>query len=52
LIAARLEKQLGIPILDSVAFTLWGCLDSLDIPTRPLAAFGSIFSRGQQRADV
>ena len=52
LIAARLEKQLGIPILDSVAFTLWGCLDSLDIPTHSLAAFGSIFSRGQQRADL
>lgn len=47
IVAAKLEKKLGIPVLDSVAFTLWGCLDRLDIPTSPLKAFGSIFALEQ-----
>jgi len=43
LVAAALEKELGIPVLDSVSFTLWGCLRELDIPTEKLSHFGSMF---------
>ena len=43
LVAAGLEAELGIPVLDSVAFTLWGTLDALDIPMEPLADFGMMF---------
>jgi maleate isomerase len=43
LIAADIEQRLGIPVLDSVAFTMWGCLTQLGIPTAPLAKFGSLF---------
>lgn len=44
LIAARLERRLGIPVLDSVAFTLWGCLAALRVDPAPLREFGSIFA--------
>lgn len=44
LVAAALERRLGIPVLDSVAFTLWGCLDAIGVPTEKLAGFGSIFA--------
>lgn len=44
MIAASLEQELGIPIYDSVAFTLWGCLDVAGIDMTPLAGFGSLFS--------
>lgn len=43
LVAAELERELGIPVLDSVAFTLWGTLDALRIPTGPLAGHGMMF---------
>jgi maleate isomerase len=44
LIAPALEERLGIPVLDSVAFTLWSCLRTLNIPMDPLAGFGRMFS--------
>lgn len=44
LVAAELEQRLGIPVLDSVAFTLWGCLDAIDVPMEKLREFGSIFA--------
>lgn len=44
LVAAEIERRLGIPVFDSVSFTLWGCLQKLDIPMAALAAFGSVFS--------
>nr|WP_272213304.1 aspartate/glutamate racemase family protein [Marinicella sp. W31]MDC2879251.1 aspartate/glutamate racemase family protein [Marinicella sp. W31] len=44
MIAADLEKELGIPVMDSVAFTLWGCLHELGIPTQRLERFGQIFA--------
>lgn len=44
LVAAELEQRLGIPVLDSVAFTLWGCLDAIDVPMDRLSGFGSIFA--------
>ena len=44
LIAAALERRLGIPVLDSVAFTLWGCLAAVGVEPTPLGEFGSIFA--------
>ena len=45
LIAADLERELGLPVLDSVAFTLWGCLKELGIPMSALAGFGAMFTK-------
>lgn len=44
LVAARLERELDIPIFDSIAVTLKGCLDVARVDTAPLARFGSVFS--------
>jgi len=44
LIAPDLERRLGVPVLDSVAFTLWSCLDVMNVPTAPLRAFGAVFA--------
>ena len=44
LIAPRLEGELGIPVLDSVAFTLWGCLAAACVDMRPLREFGRMFA--------
>lgn len=43
-VGAEIERALGVPIIDSVAATLWGCLRALDLPTAPLAGFGSLFA--------
>ena len=43
-VAARLERELGIPILDSVAVTLWAALKAAGGPTTPYAAWGRLFS--------
>lgn len=43
LIAPQLERELGIPVLDSVAFTLWGCLEATGINMQPLHRFGRMF---------
>ncbi len=45
LIAAKLEARLGIPVLDSVAFTLWGCLRETGVPMHALKEYGRMFSR-------
>ncbi|MEM8854658.1 MAG: aspartate/glutamate racemase family protein [Pseudomonadota bacterium] len=42
--AAALEAELGIPVLDSVAVTLWGCLRRAGVDTKPLAGNGRLFS--------
>ncbi len=42
--AAELEAELSIPILDSVAVTLWGCLRKLGVDTAPLQGFGRLFA--------
>lgn len=42
--AAALEAELGLPILDSVAVTLWGCLHRAGIRTDPLTRFGRLFA--------
>lgn len=49
LIAPELEQQTGVPILDSVAFTLWGCLDKTGVPMDRLTHYGQMFTyRGDQ----
>lgn len=44
MIAAALEAELDIPILDSVAVTLWGCLNAIGIETGALGRHGRLFS--------
>ncbi|OYW53856.1 MAG: Asp/Glu/hydantoin racemase [Rhizobiales bacterium 12-68-15] len=44
LIAAELERELGIHVLDSVAFTLWGCLKETGVPMDRLKPYGVMFS--------
>ncbi|NEX48810.1 maleate cis-trans isomerase family protein [Pseudotabrizicola algicola] len=42
--AAALEAELNIPILDSVAVTLWGCLTKIGADPAPLKGFGRLFA--------
>ena len=42
-VAPRLEQELGLPILDSVAFTLWKALVELKAETSVLRRWGSLF---------
>jgi maleate isomerase len=44
MIAADLERELGIPVLDSVAFTLWGCLEETGVPMAALSKYGRMFT--------
>jgi maleate isomerase len=44
LVAPALERELGVPILDSIAVTLWGSLKAAGAPTAPLAGFGRLFA--------
>jgi maleate isomerase len=39
----RIERDTGVPVLDSVAVTLWHCLDRLGHDHAPLAACGGPF---------
>jgi maleate isomerase len=39
----RLEAELGIPIFDSVAVTLWKCLTETGVPTGSLEPWGRVF---------
>lgn len=43
LVVPTLERELGVPILDSVAFTLWATLAIAGVETRPLERFGRLF---------
>lgn len=43
-LAPRLEAELGIPILDSVAVTLWQCLKETGVSPARLADWGRIFA--------
>jgi maleate isomerase len=43
-VAARLERELGIPVLDSVAVTLWAALKVAGAPTAPYAQWGRLFT--------
>jgi maleate isomerase len=42
-LAHRLEAELGVPIYDSVAVTLWACLDCLGAPMTALQGWGRMF---------
>jgi maleate isomerase len=42
-IAARLEQELGIPIIDSIAATLWHSLALAGMASADLAAWGRVF---------
>lgn len=44
LIAAEIEAEFGIPVLDSIAVTLWGTLRMLGVDYSPLASFGKLFT--------
>jgi maleate isomerase len=46
LMAPVLERELGIPIFDSVAFTLWKTLRATGADMGPLAKYGRLFSMG------
>lgn len=43
LVAPHVEAEFGIPVIDSIAVTLWGALCALDVDTSSLAGFGRVF---------
>lgn len=43
-IAASLEEELDMPVLDSVAVTAWACLSAAGIDTGRIAGWGRVFS--------
>ncbi|MDW3221838.1 MAG: aspartate/glutamate racemase family protein [Paracoccaceae bacterium] len=43
LIAPQIEAEFGIPVIDSIAVTLWGTLNMLGIDYSVLAPFGQLF---------
>lgn len=43
-LAARLESELHVMILDSVAVTLKACLDAVAVPTSELTSWGRLFA--------
>lgn len=42
-VMASLEAEMGIPVIDSAAAGVWGCLTALCISTAPAAGFGRLF---------
>lgn len=42
-IAPEIERRLGIPVYDSVSFTLWGAMRLAGLPTGALTRFGALF---------
>jgi maleate isomerase len=43
-VAATVEEETDVPVLDSVAVTLWHCLQLAGVDTAPLASWGRIFT--------
>jgi maleate isomerase len=43
-VAHRLEQQLGVPVFDSIAVTLWACLIAAGIDPRRIQGWGSLFT--------
>ena len=43
MVVAALEAELGIPVFDSIAVTLFGCLEAAGVSTAGLAQFGRLF---------
>ncbi|MGR3343873.1 MAG: maleate cis-trans isomerase family protein [Paracoccaceae bacterium] len=46
-IAPKLEMELGIPVLDSVSFTLWRTIQLAGADTKRIIGWGGLFRRGQ-----
>ncbi len=46
LVAPAVEDEYDVPVIDSIAVTLWTALRKLGVDTRPLAPFGRLFSAG------
>lgn len=44
-VACALELELEVTIYDSVAVTLWACLDRLGVATAPLTSWGRMFEQ-------
>lgn len=44
LVAAAVEEEYGVPVIDSIAVTLWTALRKLGVDTRPLEPFGRLFA--------
>ncbi|MBR0655849.1 Asp/Glu/hydantoin racemase [Roseomonas arctica] len=42
--AAAIEAETGVPVLDSIAVSLWGALRAAGAPTAPLARHGRLFT--------
>lgn len=45
-VADSLERELGLPVIDSAAAGVWGCLVALQIDPSPARSWGSIFASG------
>ncbi len=43
-VAPVVEREIGVPVLDSIAVTLWGSLRAAGVPMHPLAPFGRLFA--------
>lgn len=42
-LAPKIEAEFDIPVLDSIAVTLWAALQAVSVSTAPLAQFGRLF---------
>ena len=42
-LAQQVERELGIPLLDTVSTTVWGMLRMAGVPTAQLAGWGEMF---------
>jgi maleate isomerase len=42
-LARQVERELGVPLLDTVSTTVWGMLRMAGVPTAPLAGWGEMF---------
>lgn len=51
-VAAELEPELGIPVIDSISLAIWGALRVCGVDTRPLAKWGRLFDEQVKGADV
>ena len=50
-VSVSLERELGMPVLDSVVVGLWGALRLLDV-TVPGAGFGSLATIGARKGEA
>ena len=42
-LAQQVERELGIPLLDTVSTTVWGMLRTAGVPTAQVAGWGGMF---------